>query len=110
MQSSTFTLTRPDGTEVFVHRWLPEDTPKAIVQIAHGLAEHSGRYARFAETLTDHGYAVYASDHRGHGRTSGAARRLRPEGRLAEPSSTTSTPSRSRPARSTRAFPSSSPG
>ena len=71
MQSSTFTLTRPDGTEVFVHRWLPEDSTKAIVQIAHGLAEHSGRYARFAETLTNHGYAVYASDHRGHGRTSG---------------------------------------
>ncbi|MFC7595888.1 alpha/beta hydrolase [Terrabacter sp. GCM10028922] len=70
MQSSTLTLTTPDGTEVFVNRWLPEGPPKAIVQIAHGLAEHSTRYARFAQRLTDHGYAVYGSDHRGHGRTS----------------------------------------
>jgi alpha-beta hydrolase superfamily lysophospholipase len=74
MQSSTFTLTTPDGTEVFVNRWLPDGTDanvKAVVQIAHGLAEHSSRYARFAQRLTDHGYAVYGSDHRGHGRTSG---------------------------------------
>ncbi len=35
------------------------------------MAEHSSRYARFAQRLTDHGYAVYGSDHRGHGRTSG---------------------------------------
>jgi alpha-beta hydrolase superfamily lysophospholipase len=71
MQSSTFTLTTPDGTEVFVNRWLPDGQAKAVVQIAHGLAEHSSRYARFAQRLTDHGYAVYGSDHRGHGQTSG---------------------------------------
>ena len=71
MQSSTFTLTTPDGTEVFVNRWLPDGPARAIVQIAHGLAEHSSRYARFAQRLTDHGYAVYGSDHRGHGQTSG---------------------------------------
>jgi alpha-beta hydrolase superfamily lysophospholipase len=78
MQSSTFTLTTPDGTEVFVNRWLPDGEVKAVVQIAHGVAEHSGRYARFAQRLTDHWYAVYASDHRGHGRTSG------PRGSFAE--------------------------
>ncbi|NUO35691.1 MAG: alpha/beta hydrolase [Dermatophilaceae bacterium] len=71
MQSSTFTLTTPDGTEVFVNRWLPDGPARAVVQIAHGLAEHSSRYARFAQRLTDHGYAVYGSDHRGHGQTSG---------------------------------------
>jgi alpha-beta hydrolase superfamily lysophospholipase len=70
MQSSTFTLTTPDGTDVFVNRWLPDGDPRAIVQIAHGLAEHSSRYARFAQRLTDRGYAVYGSDHRGHGKTS----------------------------------------
>ena len=71
MQSSTFTLTTPDGTQVFVNRWLPDGPAKAVVQLAHGLAEHSSRYARFAQRLTDHGYAVYGSDHRGHGQTSG---------------------------------------
>lgn len=42
-------------------------SPKAVVQICHGLAEHSGRYARFAKALNQAGYHVYAHDHRGHG-------------------------------------------
>ena len=48
---------------------MPEANPKAVVQIAHGLVEHAGRYARLAKALTRAGYAVYAGDHRGHGRT-----------------------------------------
>jgi len=71
MQSSTFTLATADGTEVFVNRWLPDGPAKAVVQLAHGMAEHSTRYARFAQCLTADGYAVYASDHRGHGQTRG---------------------------------------
>ena len=69
MQASTFTLATPDGMSLFVYRWLPDGPPKAVVQIAHGLAEHAARYARVAEALTRAGYAVYADDHRGHGRT-----------------------------------------
>jgi len=69
MQVSTFTLAMPDGVSLFVYRWLPDAPPKAVVQIAHGLAEHAARYARVAEALTRAGYAVYADDHRGHGRT-----------------------------------------
>lgn len=64
-----FTLRRPDGIAVFVYRWLPPGPCKAIVQIAHGLAEHAGRYARLADALTGAGYGVYANDHRGHGQT-----------------------------------------
>jgi alpha-beta hydrolase superfamily lysophospholipase len=69
MQASTFTVTAPDGAALFVHRWLPDGSAKAVVQIAHGLAEHGGRYARLAQALTEAGYAVYAGDHRGHGRS-----------------------------------------
>lgn len=69
MQASTFRLEAPDGITLFVYRWLPDTPPKAVVQIAHGLAEHAGRYARAAEALTRAGYGVYAGDHRGHGRT-----------------------------------------
>ncbi len=69
MQSSTSTVTAHDGTPLFVYRWLPEGRPTAVVQIAHGMAEHAGRYARLAESLTGAGYAVYAHDHRGHGQT-----------------------------------------
>ncbi len=69
MRGTTFTLAAPDGAARFVHAWLPEGAPKAALQIAHGLAEHVGRYARLAAALTGAGYAVYAGDHRGHGRT-----------------------------------------
>jgi alpha-beta hydrolase superfamily lysophospholipase len=36
------------------------------------MAEHAGRYERFADALTKAGYAVYANDHRGHGKTAGS--------------------------------------
>ena len=44
---------------------------KTLAEIAHGMAEHSDRYERFAQALTDAGYAVYAHDHRGHKGTAG---------------------------------------
>jgi alpha-beta hydrolase superfamily lysophospholipase len=69
MRSSDFRLAVDDGVELFVRRWEPEAAPKAVVQIAHGMTEHSGRYARLAEQLVAAGYAVYAADHRGHGST-----------------------------------------
>jgi alpha-beta hydrolase superfamily lysophospholipase len=68
-RSDTFRLAVDDGVELFVYRWLPAGAPRAVVQIAHGMAEHAGRYARVAAQLTLAGYAVYAADHRGHGRT-----------------------------------------
>jgi alpha-beta hydrolase superfamily lysophospholipase len=68
-QASTFTLRTPDGVDLFTYCWLPNEKPKAVVQIAHGLAEHAARYARLAAALNSAGYAVYANDHRGHGRT-----------------------------------------
>lgn len=73
MQSTTTTVTASDGTALHTHRWLPDGSAKAVVQIAHGMAEHSARYARLAQSLTDHGYAVYAHDHRGHGATASEA-------------------------------------
>lgn len=75
MRSSTTTLTAPDGTELFVRTWLPdEDEPIAIMQLAHGMAEHSGRYEPLARDLTADGYAVWIHDHRGHGDTAATAR------------------------------------
>ncbi len=42
---------------------------KAVIQINHGLAEHSGRYSRFAAFMNARGYTILANDHRGHGQT-----------------------------------------
>ncbi len=67
MPGSEFELRTDDGQTLLARRWLPEGRPRAALQIAHGLAEHSARYARLAAALNAAGYAVYASDHRGHG-------------------------------------------
>ena len=67
MQASRFLLDRDDGAKIQIYRWAPDGPPRAAIQIAHGLCEHAGRYARLAEALTRAGYLVTASDHRGHG-------------------------------------------
>lgn len=66
-----FSLTGRDGHPLRAYSWLPEDKEsiRGIVQIAHGLAEHALRYGRLAQALNENGFAVYANDHRGHGKT-----------------------------------------
>jgi acylglycerol lipase len=59
------------GLEIYWQAWLPEDDPRAVVVLAHGASEHSGRYAWTGEQLSARGYAVYAIDHRGHGKSAG---------------------------------------
>ncbi|MEV0687707.1 alpha/beta hydrolase [Nocardia sp. NPDC050378] len=67
-----FSFSSTDGTEIHVRSWLPSDTePQGIVQIAHGMGEHSERYGHLAERLSALGFAVYADDHRGHGLSMG---------------------------------------
>src|SRR5437879_13773026 len=51
---------------------------RGVVQIAHGLGEHIGRYAELAETLVEGEFVVYGNDHRGHGLTA------KPSGSLGE--------------------------
>ena len=73
MPGSEFEFRANDGQSLLARRWLPDAPPRAVVQIAHGLAEHSGRYARLAAALNAAGYAVYANDHRGQGRKTAPA-------------------------------------
>ncbi|MCM3553622.1 lysophospholipase [Janibacter melonis] len=58
-----------DGLALATYVWEPAGAPKAVVQVAHGMAEHAQRYDRLAQRLTAAGYAVVAHDHRGHGAT-----------------------------------------
>jgi len=63
----------PGCTDTSLHGqvWLPDTPPRAVIIISHGLAEHCGRYAELAGRLVERGFAVYALDHRGHGRSGG---------------------------------------
>ena len=65
-----------DGVEVAYRRVVPTE-PRGIVLVLHGASEHGGRYDRFARDLAEHGWAAYAPDHRGHGRTAASSGRGR---------------------------------
>ena len=56
---------------IYYQCWLPETQAKAVLLIAHGFAEHSGRYSNVVNYFVPGSYAVYALDHRGHGRSEG---------------------------------------
>ena len=71
MRHSAGTFTGYDGIQLYCQQWLPEDTPKASIVIAHGVGEHSGRYSTVVDHLVPQGYAIYVHDHRGHGNSSG---------------------------------------
>ena len=58
-----------DGKIINCYKWNTDKTPRAIVYIAHGMAEDALRYDYFAKQLNDNGYLVYTHDHRGHGLT-----------------------------------------
>jgi len=71
MHHATGSFIGLNNTGIFTQHWLPDSAPRAVVLIAHGYAEHSGRYAHVAAHLVAHGFAAYALDHRGHGRSGG---------------------------------------
>jgi alpha-beta hydrolase superfamily lysophospholipase len=57
--------------ELYYQCWQPVTRPKAIVAVVHGHGEHSGRYNNVVDWFVPKGYAVYAFDLRGHGRSPG---------------------------------------
>jgi alpha-beta hydrolase superfamily lysophospholipase len=71
MRHREFTAAGIGGIDLYGQGWLPETAPRAVIVVSHGLAEHGGRYEALAAELVQRDYAVYAVDHRGHGRSSG---------------------------------------
>ncbi len=65
------TASKAAGAQIYWQKWLPGKYPKAVILLVHGYAEHSGRYQYFAEHCVGKGYAVYALDHWGHGKSDG---------------------------------------
>jgi alpha-beta hydrolase superfamily lysophospholipase len=62
--------------KIYYQCWLPEETPKAIILLVHGLVEHSGRYMNMVNFFVPKSYAVYGFDHIGHGKTPGQRTRV----------------------------------
>jgi acylglycerol lipase len=59
------------GVQVLIRSWKPVVPARAVVAIVHGVKSHGGYYAWAAEQLTAAGFAVYALDLRGRGRSDG---------------------------------------
>lgn len=66
-----------DDFNIYYQSWLPDHEPKAVLLVAHGYAEHSGRYANVVGYFVPRNCAVYALDHRGHGRSDGKIDEIR---------------------------------
>lgn len=56
-------------TSIHALKCIPDGKPRAVVQIAHGIAEHIDRYRPFMEFLADNGFVVAGNDHLGHGKS-----------------------------------------
>ncbi|PKD43689.1 alpha/beta hydrolase [Rhodohalobacter barkolensis] len=69
MKNETIKIKDSESVELHCSVWLPDTPPKSVLIVVHGMAEHGGRYHEFASFLTDHGIAVLAHDHRGHGKS-----------------------------------------
>jgi alpha-beta hydrolase superfamily lysophospholipase len=67
--SHQFKFASSDGLQIECTRWNNRNPPRGVIQIAHGMGEHIGRYQTFIEELAHAGLVVYGNDHRGHGRT-----------------------------------------
>jgi alpha-beta hydrolase superfamily lysophospholipase len=64
-------------TKIVYDTYLPEGEPRGLILVAHGVAEHAGRYRHVADRLTGLGLKVVIPDHRGHGRSGGKRLMLR---------------------------------
>jgi len=72
MQHIDFTFKSTDDLSLSGRAWMvPSGQPKGVVNLVHGLGEHSGRYAHVGEALVEAGYHLVGFDLRGHGLSGG---------------------------------------
>jgi acylglycerol lipase len=72
MQHIEGTFKGARNISIYYQAWLPERKVKAVLFVVHGLGEHGGRYGNVVDHFVPLGYAVYALDHIGHGKSGGA--------------------------------------
>lgn len=71
MKTESGNIRAQDGTSIYWKGWVPDNSPKAMVHVIHGYAEHIDRYGNVVNEILPAGYAVFGTDHRGHGKSQG---------------------------------------
>lgn len=71
MKKNEWTFKSADGLEMYARSWAPEQPPRALVCLIHGMGEHTGRYEHVAAALGSAGHAMVGFDLRGHGKSGG---------------------------------------
>ena len=71
MQHSEDTFQGEASLELYYQSWHPEDKPKAVLVVVHGVAEHSNRYLNLVDNLVPENIAIFSYDQRGHGSSPG---------------------------------------
>src|SRR5689334_5946601 len=69
-------MTSTDGLPIACARWRNRQPPRGVLQIAHGMGEHIGRYQTLIEEWAHVGLVIYGNDHRGHGQTARSPKEL----------------------------------
>ena len=69
--ASDETIESAKGIKIFVRSWVPVSRPRAVIVVCHGVNAHGGQYVWAAEQLVAAGFAVFALDLRGRGRSEG---------------------------------------
>ena len=72
VQRDAFVVRTSDGLTLQGERWIAAGRPKASLVLSHGYSEHLGRYEHVLRPLAVNRFAIYAADHRGHGKSAGA--------------------------------------
>jgi acylglycerol lipase len=70
-QMTEETFESKGGLKIFIRSWLPPTAARAVVVLVHGFKSHGGLFVWTAEQLVARGFAAYALDLRGHGRSEG---------------------------------------
>lgn len=66
VSNGTFSSSNGVNT-VHYTKWSGSDSPRAVLQLVHGMSEYIGRYNEFARFMVENGFVVYGHDHIGHG-------------------------------------------
>jgi len=71
LENTKYNWTSFEGEKLFGQSWIPKQEVKAVINFVHGIGEHTDRYQEWMPFFTDAGFAVFAIEYRGHGRSFG---------------------------------------